>query len=217
MKEYRVSSVGQMTLPSEVRHDWGLMHRGAVETIDLGKSVLMIPQGTSYALIEQLYPESNLHQIGQEIKSGYERGISLEQSEEIEVFNAYKVSSVGQITLVADARHRWGLDEGGKVNTENLQTALLIMPYSGFTLDLAEHLPAGLFNSYWYYNRDGVLSRFLLEAYWEWIGEMAQGLKDSTLSGGMIEGTQRDDSALGRIMGEQIARSTLKLALKNLS
>ncbi len=45
-----------------------------------------------------------------------------------------KVSSRGQMSLPALARHRWGLDEGGRVAYLDLGDALLILPGEMATL-----------------------------------------------------------------------------------
>lgn len=40
----------------------------------------------------------------------------------------FRVSARGQMALPAEARHRWGLDRGGKVEVADLGVALLIIP-----------------------------------------------------------------------------------------
>lgn len=40
----------------------------------------------------------------------------------------YLVSSSGQMSLPASARHRWGLDEGGAVDVLDLDFGVLIVP-----------------------------------------------------------------------------------------
>lgn len=42
---FRVSDRGQMALPAEVRHRWGLAEGGSVEVADLGASILIVPGG----------------------------------------------------------------------------------------------------------------------------------------------------------------------------
>ena len=44
--ELRVSSRGQMSLPSSTRHRWGLDDGGDVGYLDLGDAVLLVPGGT---------------------------------------------------------------------------------------------------------------------------------------------------------------------------
>lgn len=41
--EFKVSGRGQMALPAEARHRWGLAAGGAVEIADLGGSLLIVP------------------------------------------------------------------------------------------------------------------------------------------------------------------------------
>ncbi|MGH9093419.1 MAG: AbrB/MazE/SpoVT family DNA-binding domain-containing protein [Acidimicrobiales bacterium] len=41
---------------------------------------------------------------------------------------AFRVSERGQMALPAEARHRWGLDEGGSVEIADLGDALLVVP-----------------------------------------------------------------------------------------
>jgi bifunctional DNA-binding transcriptional regulator/antitoxin component of YhaV-PrlF toxin-antitoxin module len=45
--DLRVSSRGQMSLPSSTRHRWGLDAGGDVGYLDLGDVVLIIPGGTA--------------------------------------------------------------------------------------------------------------------------------------------------------------------------
>ncbi len=40
----------------------------------------------------------------------------------------YQVSSSGQLSLPAAARHRWGLDKGGPVDVLDLEFGVLIVP-----------------------------------------------------------------------------------------
>ncbi len=44
--DLRVSSRGQMSLPSSTRHRWGLDDGGAVGYLDLGDAVVIVPGGT---------------------------------------------------------------------------------------------------------------------------------------------------------------------------
>lgn len=46
-------------------------------------------------------------------------------------FRRYKVSSVGQMTLSADARRRWGVELGGEVEVADLGFAVLVVPLGG--------------------------------------------------------------------------------------
>jgi bifunctional DNA-binding transcriptional regulator/antitoxin component of YhaV-PrlF toxin-antitoxin module len=43
--EAKVSERGQMALPAQVRHRWGLDDGGTVGWIDLGDAVLLVPDG----------------------------------------------------------------------------------------------------------------------------------------------------------------------------
>ena len=43
--DLRVSSRGQMSLPAEARHRWGLEGGGEVGYLDLGDAVLLVPGG----------------------------------------------------------------------------------------------------------------------------------------------------------------------------
>ena len=51
--EVKVSERGQMALPAQTRHRWGLDQGGTVGWIDLGDAVLLFPGGLS-ELREQL-------------------------------------------------------------------------------------------------------------------------------------------------------------------
>jgi hypothetical protein len=43
--ELRVSERGQMALPAQARHRWGLDEGGTVSWVDLGDAVLLVPGG----------------------------------------------------------------------------------------------------------------------------------------------------------------------------
>ncbi len=45
--DLRVSSRGQMSLPSTARHRWGLDEGGDVGYLDLGDAIVIVPGGTS--------------------------------------------------------------------------------------------------------------------------------------------------------------------------
>ena len=46
LTEARVSDRGQMALPAQTRHRWGLDSGGTVGWIDLGDAVMLVPGGT---------------------------------------------------------------------------------------------------------------------------------------------------------------------------
>ncbi len=55
--DLRVSSRGQMSLPSSTRHRWGLDDGGDVGYLDLGDAILIVPGGTvavRRSLLEQV-------------------------------------------------------------------------------------------------------------------------------------------------------------------
>lgn len=54
IREYLVSSSGQMSLPADARHRWKLDHGGAVEVLDLGFGVLTVPKGDGRRLLADL-------------------------------------------------------------------------------------------------------------------------------------------------------------------
>lgn len=47
--QVRVTERGQMSLPAQARHRWGLREGGKVGWIDLGDAVLLVPGGVSAA------------------------------------------------------------------------------------------------------------------------------------------------------------------------
>jgi bifunctional DNA-binding transcriptional regulator/antitoxin component of YhaV-PrlF toxin-antitoxin module len=51
--EVRVSQRGQMSLPADARHRWGLDDGGDVSYVDVGDAVILIPDGSD-ALRRQL-------------------------------------------------------------------------------------------------------------------------------------------------------------------
>lgn len=54
VREYVVSSSGQMSLPAAVRHRWKLDGGGPVDVIDLGFGVLTVPKGEGRRLLDDL-------------------------------------------------------------------------------------------------------------------------------------------------------------------
>lgn len=54
IREYLVSSSGQMSLPAEVRHRWQLDGGGSVDVVDLGFGVLTVPKGHARRLLADL-------------------------------------------------------------------------------------------------------------------------------------------------------------------
>lgn len=51
-RRYKVSSVGQMTVPASARRRWGLDGAGVVEVADLGFGVLILPGEGSDVLLD---------------------------------------------------------------------------------------------------------------------------------------------------------------------
>ncbi|MGH9154459.1 MAG: AbrB/MazE/SpoVT family DNA-binding domain-containing protein [Acidimicrobiales bacterium] len=54
VREYKVSSSGQMSLPANARHRWKLDAGGPVDVIDLGFGVLTVPKGDARRLLGDL-------------------------------------------------------------------------------------------------------------------------------------------------------------------
>jgi hypothetical protein len=54
IREYVVSTSGQMSLPAEARHRWRLDHGGPVDVVDLGFGVLTLPRGEARRLLGDL-------------------------------------------------------------------------------------------------------------------------------------------------------------------
>ena len=54
VQEYVVSASGQLSLPAPARHRWGLDQGGAVDVLDLGFAVMMLPRGTAKELFADL-------------------------------------------------------------------------------------------------------------------------------------------------------------------
>lgn len=55
---------------------------------------------------------------------------------------SFKVSSSGQMSLLAAARHRWRLDQGGRVDVLDLGFGVLTLPEGQAARLLDEILPA---------------------------------------------------------------------------
>lgn len=58
------------------------------------------------------------------------------------VMSEFLVSSSGQMSVPAAVRHRWGLDEGGRVTVIDLGDAVVLLPPGGRQRLLAEALSA---------------------------------------------------------------------------
>jgi hypothetical protein len=54
VQEYVVSASGQLSLPAPARHRWGLDQGGAVDVLDLGFAVMMLPRGSAKQLLGDL-------------------------------------------------------------------------------------------------------------------------------------------------------------------
>ena len=54
VRQYLVSSSGQMSLPAAARHRWDLDGGGPVDVVDLGFAVLTLPQGEGRGLLGDL-------------------------------------------------------------------------------------------------------------------------------------------------------------------
>lgn len=57
--EIRVSSRGQLSLPAQARHRWGLGDGGAIGWVDLGDLLVLVPGGAAAAraaLLEAIDP-----------------------------------------------------------------------------------------------------------------------------------------------------------------
>jgi bifunctional DNA-binding transcriptional regulator/antitoxin component of YhaV-PrlF toxin-antitoxin module len=54
LREYLVSSSGQMSLPASARHRWNLEGGGPVDVLDLGFGVLTVPKGQGRRLLNDL-------------------------------------------------------------------------------------------------------------------------------------------------------------------
>lgn len=64
--EAKVSGRGQMALPAQTRHRWGLDRGGVIGWIDLGDSVLLVPSG-----LQQLRNEVLAHADWEAARSGF--------------------------------------------------------------------------------------------------------------------------------------------------
>lgn len=59
VREYLVSSSGQMSLPATARRRWHLDSGGRVDVIDLGFGVLTVPCGEGRRLLGDLLPRQD--------------------------------------------------------------------------------------------------------------------------------------------------------------
>lgn len=58
---FRVSASGQLSLPANVRRRWGMAKGGRVEVVDLGRVVLVAPEGSTGGLLDDLLPRAEHH------------------------------------------------------------------------------------------------------------------------------------------------------------
>lgn len=59
-RRYKVSTVGQMTLPASVRQRWGLRGGGRVEVADLGFAVVIVPENGAASLARNAFSDDDL-------------------------------------------------------------------------------------------------------------------------------------------------------------
>ena len=110
----KISTVGQVTIPAPVLRRWEIQDGGSVHAFDLDDAVLLNGED-----LEPLLDLSEAKNLGR-----------------------YAVSSVGQITLPAVARDRWGLRNGGKVDFLDLHSSILFMQRGSSTERLRSVMPS---------------------------------------------------------------------------
>lgn len=134
-RPYKVSQVGQMTLPAELRRSFGVTDGGFIEVCYFDQGLLIVPLGKSKDLIEQTFPyvqpdtrlspQEKVVELGAWFQGDRSKRFSwtsvideveptddssIKRTEAMsDAFKPYKISSVGQFTIVADARRDWGL------------------------------------------------------------------------------------------------------------
>lgn len=110
----RVSAVGQVTIPAPVLRRWDMQDGGHINAFDLEEGIL------------------------------FDRG-DLEPPEchyRIQELGRYTISRVGQVTLPAVARNRWGLRNGGNVDFLDLHSSILFFQRGGATELLRSMAPS---------------------------------------------------------------------------
>jgi len=68
-RPYKVSAVGQMTVPASARQRWGLRKGGTVEVADLGFAVVILPRGGTDVVRENLFPQAGLEREARRLLS----------------------------------------------------------------------------------------------------------------------------------------------------
>lgn len=160
IKLYKVSTVGQITLPAVVRRRWGLIDRGFIESSYFGEGILFLPVGSSTRLLESMFPymvpgtrPTKAEQIaelraffnGDRSKTAHFSSVTdnvppVRDSGQgrinamLDTFKPYKISTVGQMTLSAEARRDWDLMTGGSVGIIDFNNFVLLLPESRNTL-----------------------------------------------------------------------------------
>ncbi len=127
-RPYKVSEVGQMTLPAELRRNLGLTDGGYIEVCYFGEAVLIVPLGASESLITATFPfvdpDKMRNRQGRTVEfcawlqsdsedtdpwASAAAAVtpathpSIKRTEAMaDTFHPYKVSSAGQFTLPAE-------------------------------------------------------------------------------------------------------------------
>lgn len=95
----KVSRVGQVSIPAPVRRRWDMERGGLVHVYDLDAAVMLVPETDHEHINNDAAP----------------------------LLGRYAISSVGQMTLPAEARNRWGLKHGGRVEFVDLMHPVLYL------------------------------------------------------------------------------------------
>src|SRR4051812_852960 len=100
MGEYKISSVGQITFPASIRDRWQVQYGSSyVKAAYLEQAVLIIPDGSEWPLLESFYPQSQLRERATMKIEKLPQLAASPSTVEVDVFNAYKLSSVGQMSV----------------------------------------------------------------------------------------------------------------------
>ena len=166
------------------------------------KKILVLRDGTPWAMLEHYYPGSQLHERARQ-KAIRERAPS--QNNETTVFSRpLKILSRAEVTVPITTRASWDLLAGGTIRIEDFNSGILLMP-SNNTTPPEQLVPVTVLQEgQWSYNSDNQLSPELRKAYADWQTERGERLATDQ----PLEQITMDHTALQRLIMQRINQDT---------
>ena len=153
-RPYKISAVGQMTLPANLRRQWDVIDGGHVEVASFDEGVLVLPIGSSVRLLTRAFPyivpntrPSKSEQVAQlqawvdgdrtngarftsvtdDVAPAGDTSIKRIQGI-TKALKPYMVSAVGQFSMPAETRRAWNVLDGGQVGVSDYGAFALVTP-----------------------------------------------------------------------------------------